>query len=117
MAKIDVEIADTPEAREFGLQFVKDLPAMSGMLFKFERKNVLSFWMKNCYLPLDIAFIEGDTVMKVAQMVPMSLRSISSDVPCSLALEVPAGTLEDIGVEAGSKVSVDWNNGQVIFDD
>ena len=117
MKSINVEIANTPTAREFGLQYIKELPAMSGMLFKFENKNVLSFWMQNTYIPLDIAFIDDGTIVKMEQMVPLSLRSVTSEVPCAIALEVPAGTFEDIGATVGSKVKIDWENHQVIFDD
>lgn len=115
---ISIEIADTPMARQFGLQFVKELPSMTGMLFKFQKPNVLNFWMQNTYIPLDIAFLDdAGIVVKTEQMVPLSLKSVVSDTPCVMALEVPAGTLSNIGVGKGSKITVDWENKQVIFDD
>ena len=116
--EISVELADTPFKREFGLQYAKNLPEMSGMLFKFDKNNILNFWMKNTYLPLEIAFINNeDVVVKTEKMVPLSLRSVSSEVPCTMALEVPTGTLEKANCAVGSKLRVDWESKQVTFGD
>lgn len=116
MRQIKVDIADTPYSREMGLQFVKKLPDGYGMLFKFQKPEVLSFWMKNTYVPLDIAFMKDDgTIIKTERMIPLSLSSVSSGVPCSLALEVPAGILEKLGAEEGSMVSIDWETKTVGF--
>lgn len=115
--KIDFELADTPPSREFGLQFVKEMSETSGMLFKFQRKQVLNFWMKNCYLPLDIAFIDDNKVVKTTQMVPLSLSTVSSDIPCGMALEVPAGSLEKANGKEGSIVNIDWELKRITFED
>lgn len=88
------------------------------MLFDFDHPKVLSFWMKNTYIPLDIAFIKEDgTVAKTAKMVPLSMKSVSSEEPCVMALEVAAGTLDRLGVETGSKVKIDWEKKVLSFDD
>jgi hypothetical protein len=116
--EISVEIADTPSKRAFGLQYANDLSEMSGMLFKFDNTGVLNFWMKNTYLPLEIAFVnEEDTVVKTETMIPLSLRTVSSDVPCRIAIEVPVGTLEKAECRVGSKIQIDWDSRNVRFDD
>ena len=112
-----LSIADTPIDQEWGLQFVKDLPDNNGMLFKFQSPRILSFWGKNTYLPLDIAFINEGVIVKTERIAPLSLRSVTSGNPCTLALEVPAGTLEKIGAEVGSTVEVDYNSKRVTFND
>ena len=118
MSTINIQIADTPESREFGLQYVKEMDKMSGMLFNFHQPRILSFWGKNTYMPLDIAFInDNGVIVKTEQIVPLSLKSVSCNVPCSFALEVPAGTLDEIGCKEGSTIDIDWKNKQVIFDD
>jgi uncharacterized membrane protein (UPF0127 family) len=116
--EISIEVAATPFEREFGLQYAKSLPEMSGMLFKFDKNSVLNFWMKNTYLPLEIAFVnDEDIVVKTEKMVPLSLRSISSEVPCRMALEVPTGTLDKANCVVGSKLKVDWESKRVTFSD
>ena len=109
MNEVRVEVAKTPYDREMGLQFVKQMEPDHGMLFRFDRPQVLSFWMKNTYLPLDIAFISDEgRIIKTEQMVPLSLSSVSSEKPCSIALEVPAGRLKEMGWEVGTVVDIDW---------
>lgn len=116
MDKMSIEIADTPFTRELGLQYRKDL--QGGMLFKFDRDNVLNFWMKNTYLPLDIAFMDHEgTVVNTERMIPLSLSTVSSSSPCRLALEVPAGTFDRFGVQPGSRIQIDWDNKVIGFDD
>lgn len=116
MSTLTIDVADTPSTREFGLQFYKEMPeGKEGMLFNFQHPQVLSFWMKNTYMPLDIAFIQDGVIVKTEQMVPLSLKSVSSGSPCSMALEVPAGKLAELGASVGSKVDIDWEQKQVSF--
>lgn len=98
-------VADTPEEHSQGLMFVREIDPDTGMLFRFKSPRILSFWMKQTYVPLDIAFADSTgKIVKTETMIPLSLRPVSSDKPCSMALEVPAGTLS--GME-GSRLSID----------
>ena len=100
-----LRVADTPEEHSQGLMFVRHMEPDTGMLFRFKHPRVLSFWMKNTYVPLDILFADQHgKVVKTETMIPMSLRAVSSGRPCAMALEVPAGTFK--GVE-GSRISLD----------
>lgn len=113
-----LKVATTPGDLEQGLQFVKELPEMSGMLFDFGAPRVLNFWMKNTYVPLDIAFIDDeDVVVKTERMIPLSTRTVSSGRPCVMALEVPAGTLSRVGCEVGKRLVVDRESRTARFDD
>ena len=58
MAKLTVEVADTPASLAHGLMHRKSLAADAGMLFKFPSITEAHFWGKNTYIPLDIAFID-----------------------------------------------------------
>ncbi len=111
-----ISIAETPFQQEQGLQFVKHLSDDSGMLFKFKHPRVLSFWMKNTYIPLDIAFLDDDgSIIKTERMIPLSLRSVTSGRPCTMAIELPAGTLEREKASVGTKVSIDLKSKLVTF--
>src|SRR4051812_7400661 len=58
--RVKVELAQTPEQRQRGLMFRKQLAPDSGMLFIFEHPQHNVFWMHNTYLPLDMIFITAD---------------------------------------------------------
>lgn len=112
-----IAVADTPESQEQGLQFAKGLPSNSGVLFKFQNPRVLSFWMKNTYIPLDIAFIDHrHKVASIERLVPLSLRSVSSGRPCLMALEVSAGTLRRLGIEPGMRASLSQDSKSIKFE-
>ena len=55
---ITVELATDPKSREIGLMNRMGLSENSGMLFAFPDSQQRSFWMKNTYIPLSIAYIE-----------------------------------------------------------
>ncbi len=110
MAKLTIEVADTPAALAHGLMYRKDLPNDEGMLFKFPSTREANFWGKNTYIPLDIAFIDKDNrIMEIKQIVPMSTRVIRSAGLCAMALEVNAGFFDSAGVSVGHIVSIDDN--------
>ena len=109
-------VADNELDRAHGLKFVRHLPSDQGMLFKFQSPQIMSFWMCETYLPLDIAFIDKNgIVVKADRMVPLSTRSVSSGRPCTMALEVNAGMLEDFGGKVGAKAIIDLDGKTVSF--
>jgi uncharacterized membrane protein (UPF0127 family) len=101
-----VAVADTTELHLRGLMGVRDLGALSGMLFVWEQPVQLVFWMKNTLIPLDIAFISGGgEVVSFATMQPCKedpCPSYGSDAPFAFALEVPAGSMP--GLEVGGRI-------------
>ena len=97
------EIADTPLKREMGLMGRKSLHKNGGMLFKFQSHSYLNFWMRNTYLPLDIAFVDDSgKVLQIRSMIPLSTRPVSSDYMCRFALEVNKGWFARNCIGAGS---------------
>lgn len=106
---VKAEIADKPEAREKGFMFRKKIPDGTGMLFVFERDQILSFWMKNTPSPLSIAFITSDGRIKdIFDMSPFSLASTVSSGYVRYALEVPQGWFSRQNVKAGDRLIIDF---------
>lgn len=102
MKKLYVKVADTPEKREIGLMGKKNLPENQGMFFKFPTAHRLRFWMKNTYIPLDIAFLDNDgEILQIESMYPLSTRAITSNYICKYALEVNAGWFDKNEVKPG----------------
>jgi len=105
-----VELAVTDEQRARGLMFRRSLPEGQGMLFKFEPDQVISMWMRNTYIPLDMIFIRSDgRILRIAENTkPESDNIISSGAPARGVLEVIAGTARKFGLAPGDKVAHPW---------
>jgi uncharacterized membrane protein (UPF0127 family) len=108
IAVIKAEIARTQEERGKGLMYRKKLPDGKGMLFIFDKDAVQSFWMKNTYIPLSIAFIVYDgRIIEIKDMQPGSLNSVISSRSVRYALETPQGWFSRAGVRNGDVVKIE----------
>ena len=66
-----VEVAETEDQKETGLQNMYYLPEDEGMLFVYDEPEDVGFWMEDTYIPLDIIFINEDQeVISVKQGKP-----------------------------------------------
>lgn len=105
---VKVEVADTPETRKNGLMNVKYLPPNNGMLFIFEEATKPVFWMKDCFISLDLIFINDDKIVNIYTSVPPC-----TTFPCELypsvdfadkVLEVNGGFAKKHDVKINDKV-------------
>lgn len=104
---ISAEIAKTNEDRARGYMERIKIPEGTGMLFVFERDQVLSFWMKNTPTPLSIAYIDSKgKIRDIFHMEPYCLDSIISTVSVRYALEVPQGWFEKNGIKKGDYLNL-----------
>lgn len=102
-----VEVADREETRNRGFMEREVIPDGTGMVFVFDRDQVLSFWMKNTPHPLSIAYIDSTgKIRDIYHMTPFSMASWTSTVSVRYALEVPQGWFEKVGVGIGDKVVI-----------
>jgi uncharacterized membrane protein (UPF0127 family) len=106
ITEIDVEIADNPYEWERGLMYRHSMPKAAGMLFIFPRAQLLSFWMRNTYIPLDIIFVDGTmrivTIHKNTQ--PLSEKRLFSNVAVKYTVEVNAGFCGRYGIKKGDYI-------------
>lgn len=106
MHRIDAQVAMTPQQRQTGLMYRKEMPQHEGMLFVFEQPAPQCFWMKNTLLPLTAAFVDDDgTVVNLADMKPQTLDSHCSAKPVRYVLEMNQGWFAQKGIKAGAKLS------------
>ncbi|MCK5931465.1 MAG: DUF192 domain-containing protein [Fulvimarina manganoxydans] len=103
---ITVEIADTDEERRTGLMFREEMAADHGMLFVFDETRMVSMWMENTLIPLDMLFIgEDGTIRTIGRNAkPLSRDIISSKEPVRYVLELNGGAAARLGIAVGDKV-------------
>lgn len=101
-----VEYADTFEERQLGLMFRRQICAQCGMLFKFDHPRIAGIWMKNTYIPLDLAYItqEGE-IVDIQALTPHDLRSVKSPTEVLYALEMNQGWFKKNNIKVGDKVT------------
>ncbi|SFU50002.1 hypothetical protein SAMN05216350_102211 [Polaromonas sp. YR568] len=105
MHLIDAQVAFTPEQRQIGLMFRKEMPQQEGMIFVFEQASQQCFWMKNTLLPLTAAFVADDgTIVNLADMKPQTTDAHCSAQPVRYVLEMNKGWFAKKGIKAGSKL-------------
>ena len=104
MHNIRAELALTPEQRQKGLMFRRDLGSHEGMLFVFDAPSPQCFWMKNTPTPLTIAFLADDgTIVNLADMKPFDEASHCSAKPVRFVLEMNQGWFAKRGLKPGFK--------------
>ncbi len=86
--------------------FRSTLSPDSGMFFIFDRDEPLRFWMKNCYIPLSIAFIDSQGIITdILEMAPLDTTTIyCSSKPVRYALEAVAGWFTFNQIKPGDTV-------------
>jgi uncharacterized membrane protein (UPF0127 family) len=101
-----VEVATTDEAKDLGLMNRSELPDGQGMLFDFSPPQLVSMWMKNTLIPLDMIFIRPDgRILRIAQNTePLSTFAIPSGGAVKGVLEVNGGTARKYGIAPGDRV-------------
>ena len=105
---VKAEVAEKEEDRNHGFMERKNIPDGTGMLFVFEKEQILSFWMKNTPHPLSIAYIDSrGKIRNIYDMTPFSLTPIKSTSSVRYALEVPQGWFEKEKINVGDIVSWD----------
>lgn len=100
------EIATSDETRARGLMFRRSMGEREAMLFHWPTPRVISMWMRNTYISLDMLFVAADgTVVHVqANTVPQSLDVLTAGREVSAVMEVVAGTAAQLGIRPGSKL-------------
>ena len=101
-----IEVAETSGQRARGLQGRASLATDAGMLFNFGTTQVVSMWMKETLIALDMLFIAGDGIIVsiVHNAEPGTLDFISSKSLVKAVLELPAGTAQRLEIHPGDRV-------------
>ena len=101
-----IYLASTDAQQMRGLMFVRNLPTDTGMLFPLPVPRLMTMWMKNTLISLDMLFIDekGEIVCLRERTEPQSLKLLSCGVPVKAVLEIGAGQTAAKGIKLGDTV-------------
>ena len=106
---VKAEIARTPAQQRQGLMYRKDLKDGYGMLFIFERDDIVPFWMKDTLIPLSIAFIASDgRILEIYDMEPGNLNPVQPSRSIRYALEMGRGWFDRTGIGPGDTLKLQF---------
>ncbi|MBI3952519.1 MAG: DUF192 domain-containing protein [Candidatus Doudnabacteria bacterium] len=116
--KISVEIADDSFEYVQGLSGSASLGEDKGMLFLlWEKSSAWTFWMKDMNFPIDIVWIDADTVVDITRNVQPQpgapdeqLMKYSPSQRADTVLEINAGWAERNGLKIGDKITLNLND-------
>ena len=101
-----VKIAVDIKSKQEGLMYLKQLKGHNGMLFIYNKPQIVKFWMYNTLIPLDIIFIDDRNIISsVKEGIPKEERLISSDINISAVLEIPRGCAKKLKIKKGKSIS------------
>lgn len=104
----EVELAITAEERSKGLMHRNSLAANQGMLFVYPEPLIVSFWMHQTLIPLDILFFDSDgQLLELFENIPpckvSPCKNYTNKSPAEFVLELPAGTAKKINISLGNQ--------------
>lgn len=110
---VSLEVASTAEEIERGLMGRTSLPEDAGMVFLFKPARRVYFWMKNCFIPLDMIFVSNGRIVEITENAPPCKAANDADCPrypsdqgvvVSEVIEVAGGWVKAHGVNVGDSV-------------
>ena len=103
----EIEIVSKYEDRKKGLMFRNSIPKNYGMFFIWEHQKKQCMWMKDTFIPLDVAYINNKgEILEIYDMVPLSKKSVCSRNYAKFALEVNRGWFKDNNIDIGDVIDI-----------
>jgi hypothetical protein len=101
--QMDTEMCVTARQIQTGMMFRKTMGTNDGMLFNLRVPQQAGFWMKNCFVPLSVAYIGPDGVIE--EIHPLQVQDtntvLSTVNNVMFALETPQGWFDQHHVTTG----------------
>ena len=106
--KLQVEIARTLQQQRIGLMYRRSMPDDQGMIFLYNQPRILSMWMKNTFIALDMLFVDQFSTIHYihSPAIPHDETIIAAPQPSVAVLELNAGTAARLGIRVGDKLQL-----------
>ena len=102
-----IEVVSNSQERKLGLMYRENLPYDNAMFFIWEYKKRQCMWMRNTYIPLNVAYLDSSgKILEIYDMVPLSDESVCSKKRVRYALEVNLNWFEDNNILVGDVIDI-----------
>ena len=103
---VKAEIAADDPARQQGLMYRTKMAKNDGMLFIFPALGYHAMWMKNCFIPISVAYMdEAGKIISIHEMQPQTETPHQAAGPARYALEMNGGWFTAHKIHAGDTIS------------
>lgn len=111
---VRADVASSEASRNKGLAGRNPLQDTQGMLFIFPETSAASFWMKGMTFPIDIIWINNNTVIEVTPNLPPPVPGTADEQlirysptgPVDQVVEVATGWAASHGIQPGDPVKI-----------
>jgi len=101
--QMDAELCITARQIQTGMMFRKSMGTNDGMLFDLRVPQQAAFWMKNCFVPLSVAYINSEGAIE--EIHPLQVQDtnnvVSTATDIRFALETPQGWFDEHHITPG----------------
>jgi hypothetical protein len=115
--QMDAELCATPRQIQTGMMFRKSMGTNDGMLFTLGVPQQAGFWMKNCFVPLSVAYIDPNGVIE--EIHPLQVQDTNTVASTAnnieFALETPQGWFDQHHVTTGMVIRTERGTLQETF--
>ena len=104
--ELETEMALNGVQQMTGMMWRTNMPENTAMIFVHPYPRQAGYWMKNCYVPLSIAYIDtGGVILEIHDMKPHDTNSVdSASSNVRFALETPQGWFHRHNIRPGAVV-------------
>jgi uncharacterized membrane protein (UPF0127 family) len=115
--QMDAEMCATSTEEHTGMMFRKSMGENDGMIFNLGYTGQAGFWMKNCYVPLSVAYIDPNGVIQeIHPLQPMDTNTVfSTSYNIRFALETPQGWFDRHNIKPGTIIRTEKGSLQEAF--
>ena len=125
----NLQIVANDETRNTGLGGRKELADDEGMIFSFPNSKLRRFLMRDCYIDIDIIFLDSAGRIVAMHHMPIEeqkredesmynyesrLKKYSSRFNAQYAIELVGGMLENLDLEDGQHIKLDIDSLQSV---
>ena len=107
------ETRETPNGIRVGMMIRKRFDGPDrGMLFVYPVKDYRHYWMRNCFIPIDLAYLRAGKIDQIFTMTPQAgkpqkeMPRYNSESAVRYVLEMPSGWFGSRSIRKGDRIEL-----------